>query len=186
MAQSSPVNDNPLTAPMWLLIVEGVLAIVIGFFFLLQPVKTLMAIGILLAVFWLIHGLNTLVSLIWNRESWGWKLFVGALGVIIGVSILLAPMTGAAALSVALVILLGAYGLIAGIVEIYMGIDRREAGTVVIGALTFIFGFVFMLYPVIGLAIIPWILGIISILTGVLSLWLAISLRRSFQKLESY
>ncbi len=185
MAQSSPVNDNLLTAPLWLLIVEGVLAIAIGFFFLMQPAKSLMAIGILLAVFWLIHGLNTLVSLIWNRESWGWKVVIGGLGVIVGVSILAAPLAGAAALSVALVILLGAYGLIAGIVEIYMGIDRREAGKIVVGALTFIFGFVFMLYPVIGIAFIPWILGIASIVGGILSLWLAFALRRGYRKLQS-
>ncbi len=182
---STSMNGFSSMAPLWLLIMEGVAAIVIGFFFLFQPVSTLMAIGILLAVFWLIHGISTLLSLIWNREVWGWKLVIGAFGVIVGLSILQAPLAGTAALSVALVILLGAYGLIAGSVEIYMGIDERNAGKTVIGVLTFFFGFVFMLYPVIGLSIIPWMLGLFSIFSGVVILFITFAFNQTSHELQS-
>lgn len=73
----------------WLYLVVSALTIVIGFLILYRPGITLMALTLLLAVFFLSNGLfRILGSLISRFRGWGWYLLNGLISLILGILIL--------------------------------------------------------------------------------------------------
>ena len=73
------------SVPWWLVFLEGIAAVIIGIFLLTSPGATLFVLIQILAIYWFISGIFSIISIFINSEMWGWKLFVGILGIIAGV-----------------------------------------------------------------------------------------------------
>ena len=68
----------------WLPLVEGILAILLGLMFLASPAITSMAFVFGLGFYWVVLGVVDLVRIFMDRTYWGWRLFNGILGILVG------------------------------------------------------------------------------------------------------
>ena len=85
--------DQPVKqVPWWLVLIEGILAIVLGAFLLFQPGSTWVIIVQVIAIYWLISGIFKIVSIFFDSSMWGWKLFAGIIGILAGIVLLGEPI----------------------------------------------------------------------------------------------
>src|SRR5262245_30123578 len=106
--------------PWQLILFEGVAAIIVGILLLTAPAQTVFVLVQLLGIYWLVRGVFSLGSIIGDATMWGWKLFLGILGIVAGILVLQHPISSALIVPAALVFVLGLDGVIMGCVGIYM------------------------------------------------------------------
>jgi len=166
-------------SPWWLLLMGGILNVIIGFLLLTVPVKTVLLLVLTLGIYWLVSGAFTLVSMFVDHTAWGWKLFVGLLGILAGFLILRHPLAGAIVIPQTIVLLVGIQGLIAGGVMLVMAFQGGGLGTGILGALSMLFGVILMLnYWRPGMVVsMVWITAILAIAGGVVQIFQAFQQR---------
>ncbi len=102
----------------------GVLSLLLGFYALRHIVITLLSLGLLLGIFWLVDGIGLIVSAIEHRgmPGRGLSLLSGVLGVIAGLVLLVWP-----AISIlTLAWLAGLWLLILGVMQVSVAIQLRR------------------------------------------------------------
>ncbi len=80
----------------WLQLISIALSVLIGFLFLYNPGEGLVALSLLLVVFFIVGGMARIVFALTIRpfQKWGWILASGTLGVLLGVYLLASlPLT---------------------------------------------------------------------------------------------
>ncbi|MFN2219382.1 MAG: HdeD family acid-resistance protein [Anaerolineae bacterium] len=155
--------------PWWLLLLGGILNVIVGILLLTVPGKTTLALVWVLGLYWLIQGIFTLVGMFLDHSAWGWKLFVGILGIIAGVLVMRHPIASALLLPNIAVLLLGIQGLIVGIVMIVMAFKGGGWGMGILGAVSIVFGIILILaYGELGTAaVFIWVVGIFAVVGGI-------------------
>lgn len=159
-------------SPWWLIMMGGILNLIIGILLLTVPVKTVLLLVLALGIYWLISGTFTLVSMFVDHTAWGWKLFVGLLGIIAGILILRHPLAGAIVIPQTIVLLVGIQGLVTGGVMLIMAFQGGGWGAGILGALSMLFGFILMFnYWVPGVALtLVWVTAILAIAGGIVQI----------------
>jgi uncharacterized membrane protein HdeD (DUF308 family) len=102
----------------------GILSLVLGFYAIRHIEITVLALGLLLGIFWLVDGVSLIVSGVEYRgmPSRGWTIFSGILSVIAGLILLVWP-----AISVlTLAILAGIWLLVIGFMQIGIALQLRR------------------------------------------------------------
>jgi uncharacterized membrane protein HdeD (DUF308 family)/predicted flap endonuclease-1-like 5' DNA nuclease len=163
--------------PWWLVLIEGILLIIIGIFFFTSPYQTLVTAVWVLGLYWLIRGIIDLVSLIWDRRMWGWKIFAGILGIIAGWILLQQPLAGSLVLSATLVYLVGFIGLFIGISSLVRGFQGAGWGTIILGIVELILSIILLLNAGGAASWMPWALGGLALLGGFLTIIGSFALR---------
>jgi uncharacterized membrane protein HdeD (DUF308 family) len=132
--------------PWWLLLVMGIAAFVIGAILLWAPAKTKVDTYLLLisflGIYWLISGIADIISMFTDHSGWGWKLFMGIVSIIAGAYILMYPIAAAVALPRITVLMLGIWGLMQGIILLFMAFKGGGWGAGIMGVVAIIFGFI--------------------------------------------
>jgi uncharacterized membrane protein HdeD (DUF308 family) len=102
----------------------GVLSLLLGFYSLRHIVITLLSLGLLLGIFWLVDGIGLVVSAAEHRgmPSRGLSLLSGVLGIIAGLILLFWP--GLSLLTLAL--LAGIWLLVVGFTQIGLAMQLRR------------------------------------------------------------
>jgi uncharacterized membrane protein HdeD (DUF308 family) len=90
----------------------GVLSLIIGLYAVRHVLITLLALALLLGIFWIINGTVELFTALSNKEmhSRGWNGFMGALGIVAGIVVLVYPGISLVTLAVILSIWLLVFG----------------------------------------------------------------------------
>jgi uncharacterized membrane protein HdeD (DUF308 family) len=160
--------------PWWLLLLEGVIAVVIGAVLLWAPAKTKVdvyqVLVVLLGVYWLISGVLTLVSMFMDHTAWGWKLFMGVISILAGLVIVMYPVAAGLALPRIFVLVLGIWGLIQGIIMLVMAFRGGGWGMGILGGLLLLLGIYLVAnwtMPGMGLAML-WAAAITALIGGVI------------------
>src|ERR687886_162946 len=167
------------TVPWWLVLLEGVAAVIIGLLLLTSPGITLFALVQVTGFFWLVGGILRLVSIFVDSSSWGWKLLGGVLGVLAGIVVLQHPLWSTLLLPAVYVVILGVEGIILGGASLVMAFQGGGWGMGILGALSIVLGIVLLLNPLfIGVAILPIVLGAFSLVGGIGAIVGAFALRR--------
>jgi len=156
--------------PWWFLLIEGIVAIIVGILLLMNPYKMSVLLVQVLAVYWLIKGIVSLVSLFVDRSAWGWKLFVGIVGIIAGYVLIQHPIGGTAVAAQAFIIVLGIQGIIMGIVELIQAFQGAGWGVGILGALTTLIGLWLLGNAWASARVLPWVLGILAIIGGMIAI----------------
>ena len=91
----------------------GVLSLIIGLYALRHVLLTIVALALLLGIFWVVNGTIELFTAISQRElpNRGWNIFSGVLGVIAGFILLVYPAISVLALAVVVSVWLIVYGM---------------------------------------------------------------------------
>jgi uncharacterized membrane protein HdeD (DUF308 family) len=108
-----------------LLALVGVLSLIVGLYALRHVFITLLALGLLLGIFWVISGVIELFNALQHRTmgSRGWTALMGVLSIVAGLILLAYP--GLSLLTLA--ILLSVWLLVLGLMEITLALRLRSA-----------------------------------------------------------
>lgn len=161
----------------WIILVEGILAIILGILLLTNPIKTAGALVLALGIYWIIIGILELISLFRDRTAWGWKLFVGIIALLAGSVIVggflggsadLATMLGTtAAVGIAFAWVIGFMAVIYGIVALIAAFRGGGWGAGVMGVIGILFGLLILGNTLIAAASLPIALGILFVFGGI-------------------
>jgi uncharacterized membrane protein HdeD (DUF308 family) len=154
-------------APWWSVLLEGIIAIIIGVFLVYEPIATTILLIQLLAIFWLAGGIITVIGTLMFTKDGKWKLLSGILSIIAGVVILMYPIISPYIVLKFLVIFIGALAIVNGAVVLASAFKGGEWGTGVLGILSIILGLLLLTNSFAGVLIFPWMFGFILIIGGI-------------------
>jgi uncharacterized membrane protein HdeD (DUF308 family) len=108
-----------------LLALLGVLSFIVGLYAVRHVLVTLAALALLLGIFWIVNGAVEAFAALSHRgmPGRGWTVFMGLLGVVAGVVVLVYPAISLATLAV----VLGFWLLVYGIMEVVLAFRLRSA-----------------------------------------------------------
>jgi uncharacterized membrane protein HdeD (DUF308 family) len=159
--------------PWWLILVEGILSIIVGLALLAWPAKAFTTLVFFLGFWWLIDGIFDIVSIFIDHSRWGWKLFMGIIGIIAGIFLIQSPLQGALVLAPTFVIILGFMGIMYGVLGLVNGFQGGGWGAAVMGAISILFGLFLLLNVWSASLAIPWVFGGFAIVGGIMAIVLA-------------
>jgi len=101
----------------------GVLSVIVGFALLRSPFQSVEVMIFVLGIFWLVQGVMTFIAAFSAKQGRNWGIFIGLLGIVAGIIILVYPISSALTLA-----FIGGFWLvILGIFQIITGLRLRSA-----------------------------------------------------------
>jgi uncharacterized membrane protein HdeD (DUF308 family) len=165
----------------WVIALRGGLGIIFGVIALFFPVVTILSLVLLFSAWMLVDGAFSIAGSIraGNRgEHWGWLLTQGIISLITGVLAFLWP--GITAL--AFVLIIAAWSIVSGGIQLAAAfrIRRSERGwgwLIFGGIVSILFGILLVIAPLIGAIVLTWWLGAYVLVSSILLLIVAFSVR---------
>lgn len=165
--------------PWWLLLVQGIAALVVGVFLLMSPAVTTVILVQIFGWFWLFQGIFALGSLFVDRTQWGWRLFSGILSIWAGAYIIGSPLIGAAVFVGVMTLILGINGMIIGVLDLIKAFKGGGWGIGVLGALSLIIGAAITFNLAKYAVVLPWVWGVFAVIGGIMAIIGAFQLRKA-------
>lgn len=164
----------------WLVLLRGVLAVIFGLIALFAPASALLALVLVFGLYAIMDGVAALVVGFRNRRGghWGWHVVQGVVSLIAGLIAVLWP--GPTVL--ALVLLVGFWSIALGIAQLVDALAARREGDawgwpLVGGVVSVVFGIVLVVSPGAGALALLWIIGLPTLVLGVVLVVWAFRLR---------
>ncbi len=176
-ATAYELGYEAMAAPWWLVLLEGIIALIVGLFLIFYPGITTVTLITVLGIFWLFGGIFALVGLIIDRSNWGWKLLSGILGILAGLAILAYPYYSSIFLLSFFVIMIAIWAIIYGAVRLAWGFKGGGWGSALLGILIIFLGILLLVNPLSGAVVLPWIFGILAIFGGVMAIVAGLMMR---------
>ncbi len=152
--------------PWWLELIIGAATLGLGILMLTNMAATLLSVVLFLGWYWLISGIFAIGSLFVDRTGWGWRLVIGILGILAGLSVISSPLSSAILVPTVAAIYLGIQGLVSGAIELFMAVRQRDWSLGFLGVVNVLFGLFLLANPLIGVVLLPWLLGFFGIVGG--------------------
>ncbi len=181
---------QPKERPWWLTLINGFLALYVGSALLWGSFDTRVNVYMLMVWFigfyWLFRGIFDIVYMFIDHSQWGWKLFMGVVGIMAGSYILQYPVASAIALPKIFVLVLGLWGLTQGIVLLIMAFQGGGWGAGILGALAIIFGIALIdNYNSFGMGLaFVWSAAVLAVVGGVFLIYKAFQIKKA-QKVQA-
>jgi uncharacterized membrane protein HdeD (DUF308 family) len=154
----------------WLLALRGVAALVFGVLAVIWPGVTIVALAILFGAYALVNGVMLFVTAFRRRYDGSRRaahILLGLLNVGAGVVALVWPNITA----LVLVLVIGAWAVVSGIVDIWMAtVARGQWLMLVLGLVSIVAGVLILIRPDIGAVSLAVVLGVYAMIAGVLML----------------
>ena len=163
--------------PWWLVLLQGIIALILGSALLVWPGVTLVLLVTFLGVYWLGTGILAIVSIFIDRTNVGWKLLSGALGILAGLVVLFYPLYSAVLLPAFLTIFIGIWGLVIGVIALVQAFRGAGWGAGILGVLSIIFGLLILANPLVSEALLILLIAIVAILGGIAAIFLGFRMR---------
>ena len=177
MSAATSMNNAP-QEKWWMPLVFGVLSVLLGLFFLVQPGVTSIVAARFIGIYWIVSGIVQLIHMFQDRTAWGWNLFLGLLSIVAGLFLVFAnPIEAALGLGAAFVFVLGFWGIFMGIMLLIAAFKGGGWGSGILGALSVFLGIILIMSPLSGALALPWVVGIFLIAGGILSIYQGFKLR---------
>lgn len=170
-------GEGSRTIPWWLVLLEGIAAVIIGILLLIEPRMTITVLVWILGIYWFIAGIFSIIGIFVDSTAWGWKLFIGILGIIAGLVIIRHPLWSSLLVPAVAVIVLGIEGLIIGVVRLIQAFQGEGWGAGILGVLSIIFGIILLGNAFLASLSLPFVLGIFAIVGGVFAIIAAFKLK---------
>ena len=166
----------------WAFILRGVLAIAFGVLSFVAPGTSIAVLVLLFAAWALVDGVTNVWTGIRTRDrdrSWWLEVLEGVVSILAGLIALVLPGFAAEIL----VLLIGAWAIVTGAIEIWSAIRLREQITgelwlALAGVASILFGLVLLVFPAAGALSLIWLIGSGAIVFGAFLVALGWRLRR--------
>ena len=181
------MSDNPLWQALgqhwkWIAL-RGVAAVIFGVLAIAWPAIALAVLVLVWGAYAFVDGVFTLLAAARMRESGRpiWPLvLVGLLGVVAGLVAFFWP----ALTALGLLMLIAAWALVTGVLQIIAAIRLRKAlanewWLGLSGALSVLFGVLMIANPGAGAVAVAWVIGAYAVFFGVMLVLLALRLRKT-------
>jgi uncharacterized membrane protein HdeD (DUF308 family) len=146
MAASTTKTQQTQPRPWWMTLIIGIFAILVGAILLWAPAKTKVdtyqVLVAALGLWWVISGILDLVHMFQDHSMWGWKLFIGIVSIIAGAYVLEYPVAAGVALPRIMVLIVGLWALMYGIVMLVMAFKGGGWAAGILGGIEIFFGIV--------------------------------------------
>ena len=170
-----------LSRNWWLIALRGLFALLFGILVLLQPAISLAALLLVLSAYLLVDGISNIIHALRVHElyqRWWVMLLEGITSVLAGIIAFVWPDITA----IILLYIIAVWAIATGVMEIAASVSLRqeiknEWLLALSGILSVILGLALLFWPGTGILAVLWLIGIYSILFGVLLLWLGFRLR---------
>lgn len=176
MTQSDSSTGAPYV-PWWLVLIEGIFAIIVGISLLVAPAMTISIIVQILGLYWLFGGILAIVSIFINQKNWGWKLAGGILGILAGILVIRHPLWSTVLIPSLVVVLIAIGGIIIGLIDVVRAFKGAGWGTGILGVVSLLLGVILLLNPVEAALASTLALGIVALAGGMISIVLAFKIR---------
>lgn len=165
----------------WHVALRGFLALLFGILLFAWPGIALFVFAIIFGAYVFVDGIFTLVAAINYKAGAGkrtWLFIRGILGIIVGIITLCLP----AVTEIALILIIGAWALIAGIMELSFAFTAvKETGAkwlfAISGILAIILGILLLIRPIAGIIAVIWFIGAYALMAGIVLIILGFRLR---------
>jgi uncharacterized membrane protein HdeD (DUF308 family) len=165
----------------WQIAVRGFLALIFGILVLAWPGVSLLIFAIIFGAYVFVDGIFTLVAAVNYKAGAGrrtWLFIRGIAGIIVGLITFFWP----AITALALVILIAAWALVTGVMELVFAFRANQDSAIrwmfaISGILSLILGILIVARPIAGMLVIIWIIGAYAVLAGILLIILGFRLR---------
>lgn len=166
----------------WTFVVRGLLAIAFGVLAFLSPGWGIAILVGLFAAWAIIDGASGLLAGIRTRgqdRSWWLEVLEGLAGIAAGVAALVLPPE---IVTTALVLVIAAWSVVTGVIEIALAIRLRrviegEIWMALAGVASVLFGILIVVFPAAGALSLVWLIGAFAIAFGVFAIGLGWRLR---------
>jgi uncharacterized membrane protein HdeD (DUF308 family) len=182
-ASDSPMALESRGRPWGFLLIQGIALVIIGAIMLWAPAKTRVEtyqiLIVMLGIYWIVDGVLELVHMFTDHSGWGWKLFMGIIGILAGIYIVSYPVVAGVVLPRVFVLVLGIWGLLQGIMVLILSFRGGGWGLAVLGILGIIFGVILIANytaPGIGLSLI-WAAAFMALVGGIFLIFRAVQQR---------
>lgn len=152
--------------PWWLLLLQGIIALILGIYLLAYPLQTLMVLIVFLGAYWLVSGIFTLVAAAVDSSDRGMKILLGILGIILGSLILAYPFYSTFLVPYIFTVMVGVFALIYGFIAVWGAFTGKGWGVGILGILSIIFGLLILANPIASTIAVPFVFGIFGIVFG--------------------
>jgi uncharacterized membrane protein HdeD (DUF308 family) len=170
--------------PWWVVLIWGILALLIGIMFLTTAAVTTVVFITLLGAFWFVGGIFSLASLAVDRSQMGWKIVLAILNMIVGIIILSYPLYSTLLLLEFFVIFIGIWACITGGAHLYQAFATKDAGNGLLGVFSLIFGILLLAFPIVSIAILPFIAGAFCLIVGIATVIVAFTAKKAYAALN--
>jgi uncharacterized membrane protein HdeD (DUF308 family) len=166
-------------SPWWLILMTGVLNLIVGILLLANPGKTAIALVWVLGLYWFVQGIFVLVAMFLDHSAWGWKLFMGVLGILAGIVVMRHPIASALVIPSILILLLGIQGLVMGGISLVLAFRGGGWSAGILGALSILFGIILIMNYANLLTVLTyiWVVAIVAIAGGIVQIVVAFQQR---------
>jgi uncharacterized membrane protein HdeD (DUF308 family) len=179
MVRTESVSRAKLpTVQWWLVMLEGIAAILLGIMFFAAPGATTLLLVQIIGWYWLISGIFAIVSMFIDGRQWGWKLLSGILGVIAGFIIIQHPLWSAILVPAAFLTALAIGGIIIGVAKLFQAFSGAGWGTGLLGLMSVIFGLLILVSPTLGAVAFVAVFPIVAVIGGIVAMIAAFGVRR--------
>jgi uncharacterized membrane protein HdeD (DUF308 family) len=176
-APTIPAEVNIDVFPWWLVLIQGIVALILGIALLFWTGPTLLVLVTFVGAYWLISGIFGIISIFIDRSHMVRKLLVGILRIVAGIAVLAYPLYSAIFLPALLAIFVGVLGLIMGVVELFAAFSGAGWGRGILGILSIILGLLILANPVISAVTLIWLVAACAIVGGIIAIVFAFRLK---------
>jgi uncharacterized membrane protein HdeD (DUF308 family) len=176
MAEAAMTSEQRLV-PWWVVLIEGIAAIILGILLLVNPGSTTVILIQVLGIYWFIVGIIDIVRIFIDSSMWGWKLFSGIIGILAGILIIQHPLWSTLLVPTVLVWVFGFFGIIIGIIGLIQAFQGAGWGAGILGVLSILFGLLLIFNAFVAALTLPFIFGILGIVGGLAALVMAFQMR---------
>ena len=181
MASKTATAVSELGFPWWIVLVEGIFALIFGLFLISAPGATSVFLVTVLGFYWLIRGIFSIIEIFIPNTGthWGWLLFMGILGIIAGMVVLRNLVYATAVVGTFIIVFLAVDGLIMGIMGLIRAFTGGGWGSGILGILTIIIA-IFLFTNLLGAVLaLPIVLGAFMIVGGIVAIFYSFRIRRA-------
>ena len=179
MATTSETAVRVPGNPWWIILVEGIFALIFGIFLITAPGATSVFLVTVLGFYFLIRGIFSIIEIFIPNTGihWGWLLFLGILGILVGMVVLRNSLYATIFIGSLVIIFLAVYALLLGILGLISAFMGAGWGTGILGALSIIIAILLFANLWVAIQALPIILGVCMIIGGIAAIFFSFNVR---------
>ncbi|MDX1415231.1 MAG: DUF308 domain-containing protein [Candidatus Promineifilaceae bacterium] len=179
MSDSDAFAMETKSMPWWLILIEGISALIIGVLLFTSTVQTMTVLVVFLGLYWLIKGIFDLISMFVDHSMWGWKLIIGIIGILAGVVILRNPLMSTFAVPAIFTWVLGFYAILAGIIMLIQAFKGGGWGIGIMGVIGMLIGVFLLGNTLLGAQLVIYLSAAVLVVGGIAAIVFAFRARSS-------